>query len=76
LYYGFGFYGGTGPYININYDNSGPASNPGGIPWSAQTSLNITSAFDNAVPLNPYLGMRKNKFRFEKQITFVFFKRM
>ena len=63
LFYGVGFYGGTGPYINIGNGNTGIS--PNGIPWPAQTSLNVTNTFDTAVPLNPYLGMRMNKFPFE-----------
>ncbi|CAF0817027.1 unnamed protein product [Adineta steineri] len=58
VFYGLGFYGGTGPYINVSYDNSGYSSS--GIPWSAQTSLNLTNRFDNSVPLSPYLGNTNN----------------
>jgi hypothetical protein len=37
----------------VNYENTGYGT--GGMAWAAQTTLNLTNAFDNAVPLSPYL---------------------
>jgi hypothetical protein len=54
VFYGLGFYGGTGPYINVSFNN--PGYGPGAFPWASQTAVNLTG-FANAVPLNPYLGI-------------------
>ncbi|CAF4320664.1 unnamed protein product, partial [Rotaria sordida] len=57
VFYGFGFYGGTGPYINANYDNTG--YNSVGLPCLPQTP-NTTKMFQNIAPLNPYLVNMNN----------------
>ncbi|CAM2714920.1 unnamed protein product [Rotaria socialis] len=51
VFYGIGFYGGTGPYINVSYDNTG--YNTGGVPWLPRPTH--AAKFDNLTPLNPYL---------------------
>ncbi|CAF4797579.1 unnamed protein product [Rotaria sp. Silwood1] len=57
VFYGVGFYGGIGPYINVNPDNTG--YNSAGIPWLPRTP-NTTKTFDNVAPLNPYLVNMNN----------------
>ncbi|UJR14861.1 hypothetical protein I4U23_001846 [Adineta vaga] len=58
VFYGVGFYGGTGPYINVSFDNTGYGQN--GMSWSGSSALNITNTFQNSVPLNPYLVNTNN----------------
>ncbi|CAF1590334.1 unnamed protein product, partial [Adineta ricciae] len=58
VFYGVGFYGGTGPYINVSYDNTGYGQ--GGGPGSPGAAINITNTFQSSLPLNPYLVNTNN----------------
>ncbi len=58
MFFGLGFYGGTGPEVNETYDNAGYGL--GGISWLTQTSINQTNLFDNNPPKNSYRGMQKS----------------
>ncbi|CAF4046657.1 unnamed protein product [Adineta steineri] len=53
VFYGYGFYGGTGPQVNETFDNAGYGS--GGISWLTHTSLNQTNVFENNIPMNPFI---------------------
>ncbi|CAF0877364.1 unnamed protein product [Adineta ricciae] len=53
VYYGVGFYGGTGPQINETFDNAGYGA--GGISWLTHTSFNQTNRFENNIPMNPFI---------------------
>ena len=64
LSYGTGFYNGIGPPFNGN--NNNPAYRPPPMSWISRTS-NASRAFDNIVPLNPYLGRQKQRFEFKRE---------
>ncbi|CAF3799049.1 unnamed protein product [Rotaria sp. Silwood1] len=51
VFYGLGFYGGTGPHVNESYDNAGYGL--GGISWLTHTSLNQTNLLENNIPIKP-----------------------
>ncbi|CAF4181530.1 unnamed protein product [Rotaria sp. Silwood2] len=51
VFFGLGFYGGTGPHVNESYDNAGYGL--GGISWLTHTSLNQTNLFENSMLPRP-----------------------
>ncbi len=61
VFYGIGFYGGTGPPVNDSYDNAGYGT--GGISWLTQTSFNQTNLLEDNPPFNSYRGMKNIKIR-------------
>lgn len=58
VFYGTGFYGGTGSHVNDSYDNAGYGL--GGISWLTHTSVNQTNLFENNAPSNPNFGTAYN----------------
>ncbi|CAF2156365.1 unnamed protein product, partial [Rotaria magnacalcarata] len=59
VFYGLGFYGGTGPHVNDSYDNAGYGQ--GGISWLTHTSLNRTNFLDNDLAPKPNFGNNYNQ---------------
>ena len=51
VFYGIGYYGGVGPYIDVGTD-----TNTGGTAWSSQTPANQSLFYNSNNRLNPYLS--------------------
>lgn len=71
VFYGLGFYGGTGPHVNESYDNAGYGQ--GGISWLTHTSFNQTNLFDANVPHNPSQGIIIEEQKQSYDISIIFF---
>ncbi|CAF3692677.1 unnamed protein product [Rotaria sordida] len=67
VFYGVGFYGGTGPHTNDTHENAGYGT--GGISWLTHTSFNQTNLFENNVPLKSPHNINNNNYN-QKQNYF------